>query len=90
MKFLEETTGRHLTLGGLLESIWVGEEMSQGSFCFGYVPGGLEVASWLLAGRSVSPRGSLNALVRVTHQKRVDQKIPRRQVFNPRSLARLK
>ena len=32
MKFLEETAGRPLTLGGLLESIRVGEEMSQSAF----------------------------------------------------------
>lgn len=32
MKFLEETAGRVLTLGGLLESIRLGEEMSQASF----------------------------------------------------------
>jgi len=29
MKFLEETSGRPLTVGGLLESIRLGEEMSQ-------------------------------------------------------------
>ena len=32
MKFLEETAGRPLTFGGLLESIRVGEEMSQAAF----------------------------------------------------------
>ena len=32
MKFLEETAGRSLTLGGLLESIREGEEMSQATF----------------------------------------------------------
>ena len=32
MKFLEEVAGRPLTLGGVLESIRVGEEMSQASF----------------------------------------------------------
>ena len=32
MKFLEEVSGRVLTLGGLLESIRLGEEMSQASF----------------------------------------------------------
>jgi transcriptional regulator with XRE-family HTH domain len=32
MKFLEETAGRPLTLGGLLESIRMGEEMSQATF----------------------------------------------------------
>ena len=32
MKFLEETAGRPLTLGGLLESIRMGEEMSQTTF----------------------------------------------------------
>lgn len=32
MKFLEETAGRPLTLGGLLESIRLGEEMSQATF----------------------------------------------------------
>jgi transcriptional regulator with XRE-family HTH domain len=32
MKFLEETAGRPLTLGGLLESIRIGEEMSQIAF----------------------------------------------------------
>lgn len=32
MKFLEEVAGRPLTLGGLLESIRVGEEMSQTAF----------------------------------------------------------
>ncbi len=32
MKFLEETAGRPLTLGGLLESLRVGEEMSQAAF----------------------------------------------------------
>ena len=32
MKFLEETAGRPLTLGGLLESIRIGEEMSQAAF----------------------------------------------------------
>jgi transcriptional regulator with XRE-family HTH domain len=32
MKFLEEAAGRSLTLGGLLESIRVGEEMSQATF----------------------------------------------------------
>ncbi len=32
MKFLEEVAGRPLTLGGLLESIRLGEEMSQATF----------------------------------------------------------
>ena len=32
MKFLEETAGRTLTLGGLLESIRLGEEISQTAF----------------------------------------------------------
>ena len=32
MKFLEESAGRALTLGGLLESIRMSEEMSQASF----------------------------------------------------------
>ena len=32
MKFLEETAGRPLTLGGLLESIRLSEEMSQIAF----------------------------------------------------------
>ena len=32
MKFLEDVAGRPLTLGGLLESIRVGEEMSQTAF----------------------------------------------------------
>jgi transcriptional regulator with XRE-family HTH domain len=32
MKFLEETAGRSLTLGGLLESLRVGDEMSQAAF----------------------------------------------------------
>ena len=32
MKFLEEAAGRPLSLGGLLESIRVGEEMSQAAF----------------------------------------------------------
>ena len=32
MKFLEKTAGRALTLGGLLESIRIGEEMSQNAF----------------------------------------------------------
>jgi hypothetical protein len=32
MKFLEETAGRSLTLGGLLESIRLGEEKSQAGF----------------------------------------------------------
>jgi len=32
MKFLEEAAGRPLTLRGLLESIRVGEEMSQATF----------------------------------------------------------
>lgn len=32
MKFLEETAGRRLTLGGLLESMRLGEEMSQIAF----------------------------------------------------------
>jgi transcriptional regulator with XRE-family HTH domain len=32
MKFLEETAGRALSLGGLLESIRLGEEMSQTTF----------------------------------------------------------
>ncbi len=32
MRFLEQTAGRPLTLGGLLESIRLGEEMSQASF----------------------------------------------------------
>lgn len=32
MKFLEKTAGRPLTLGGVLESIRVGEEMSQAAF----------------------------------------------------------
>ena len=32
MKFLEMTAGRPLTLGGLLESIRLGEEMSQVAF----------------------------------------------------------
>lgn len=32
MRFLEQLTGRPLTLGGLLQSIRVGEEMSQAAF----------------------------------------------------------
>ena len=32
MKYLEQTAGRPLTLGGLLESIRLGEEMSQAAF----------------------------------------------------------
>lgn len=32
MKYLEEIAGRPLTLGGLLESIRLGEEMSQAAF----------------------------------------------------------
>ncbi len=32
MKFLEEAAGRSLTLGGLLESVRIGEEMSQAAF----------------------------------------------------------
>jgi plasmid maintenance system antidote protein VapI len=32
MRFLEQLTGRPLTLGGLLQSIRVGEEMSQTAF----------------------------------------------------------
>ena len=32
MKFLEETAGRPLTLGGLIESIRLGEELSQAIF----------------------------------------------------------
>jgi transcriptional regulator with XRE-family HTH domain len=32
LKFLEQTAGRPLTLGGLLESIRLGEAMSQGAF----------------------------------------------------------
>lgn len=32
MKFLESTAGRPLSLGGLLESIRLGEEMSQAAF----------------------------------------------------------
>ena len=32
MKFLEEVSGRPLTLGGLLESLRLGEEMTQTSF----------------------------------------------------------
>ncbi len=32
MKFLEETSGRLLTLGGLFESIRLGEEKSQSRF----------------------------------------------------------
>lgn len=32
MKFLEEVAGRLLTLGGLLESIRLGDEMSQATF----------------------------------------------------------
>ena len=32
MKFLEEAAGRPLNLGGLLESIRLGEEMSQATF----------------------------------------------------------
>jgi len=32
MKYLEKTAGRPLTLGGLLESIRLGEEMSQAAF----------------------------------------------------------
>jgi len=32
MKYLEQTAGRALTLGGLLESIRLGEEMSQATF----------------------------------------------------------
>jgi transcriptional regulator with XRE-family HTH domain len=32
MKFLEQLTGRPLTLGGLLHSIRLGEEMSQAAF----------------------------------------------------------
>ena len=32
LKFLEELTGRPLTLGGLLESIRLSEEMSQATF----------------------------------------------------------
>jgi transcriptional regulator with XRE-family HTH domain len=32
MKFLEETAGRPLTLGGVLESLRLGEEMSQIAF----------------------------------------------------------
>lgn len=32
MRFLEQLTGRPLTLGGLLQSIRMGEEMSQAAF----------------------------------------------------------
>ena len=32
MKFLEDVAGRPLTLGGLLESLRMGEEMSQVTF----------------------------------------------------------
>lgn len=32
MRFLEQLTGRPLTLGGLLQSIRLGEEMSQAAF----------------------------------------------------------
>ena len=32
MKYLEQTAGRALTLGGLLESIRLGEQMSQATF----------------------------------------------------------
>ena len=82
MRFLEETAGRPLTLGGLLESMRLGEEMSQIAFAkkLGISPShlcdiekGRKVVSPERAARFATILGrSLEQFVRLSLQELVD------------------